>query len=69
MNAGKELGAPNWLPLETKLRESGRPVSLCAAFMWMWRERGIDFLQTHRYTAVFAPRFRSPVLAARRPGT
>ena len=31
------------MPLETKLRESGRPVSLCATFMWMWRERGIDF--------------------------
>ena len=43
MNEGKELGPPNWLPLETKLRESGRPVSLCAAFMWMWREQGIDF--------------------------
>jgi hypothetical protein len=52
VNEGKELGPPNWLPLETKLRESGRPVSLCAAFMWMWRERGIDFykhIDTRRY--------------------
>ena len=34
MNEGKELGPPNWLPLETKLRESGRP-SVCA-----WRSCG-----------------------------
>ncbi len=66
MNEGKELGPPNWLPLETKLRESGRPVSLCVAFMWMRRERGIDF---YRHTAVFAPGFRSRVLAARCPRT
>jgi hypothetical protein len=52
VNEGKELGPPNWLPLETKLRESGRPVSLCTAFMGMWRERGIDFykhIDTRRY--------------------
>jgi hypothetical protein len=43
MNGCMELGPPNWWPLETSLRESGRPVSLCAAFMWMWRDRGIEF--------------------------
>ena len=52
MNEGKELGPPNWLPLETKLRESGRPVSLCAAFMWMWRERGIDFTNTSTHGGI-----------------
>ena len=51
-NQGKELGPPNWAPLETKLRETGRPLSLCAVFMWMWREGGIEFykhVETRRY--------------------
>lgn len=52
MNGRMGLGSPNWLPLETSLRESGRPVSLCAAFMWMWRDRGIEFykhIDSRRY--------------------
>lgn len=52
MNGRMGLGSPNWLPLETSLRESGRSVSLCAAFMWMWRDRGIEFykhIDSRRY--------------------
>jgi len=52
MNRGMELSPSNWLPLETSLRQSGRPVSLCAAFMWMCRDRGIEFykhIDTRRY--------------------
>ena len=52
MNVDKELGPPNWTPLETKLRQSGRPVSVCAAFMWMFRQSGIEFykhIDTRRY--------------------
>ncbi len=52
MSQGKELGPSNWRPLETRMRETGRPVSLCADFMWMWRENGIEFykhIETRRY--------------------
>lgn len=52
MNGRMGFGSPNWLPLETSLRESGRSVSLCAAFMWMWRDRGIEFykhIDSRRY--------------------
>lgn len=52
MNGYKGIGTPNWAPLETKLRESGRSVSVCAAFMWMWRDRGVEFykhIDTRRY--------------------
>jgi hypothetical protein len=47
-----EVGASNWFPLETSLRQSGRPIDLCAAFMWMCRDRGIEFykhIDTRRY--------------------
>jgi hypothetical protein len=43
----KEFDAPNWAPLETK----GGP-DLCAEFMWMWRQAGIEFfkhIRTRRY--------------------
>ncbi len=52
MNEPKDLGAANWVPLETMLRESGRPVNLCASFMWMYRQNGIEFykhIDTRRY--------------------
>ena len=52
MNGNKGFETPNWVPLETKLRETGRPIGLCAAFMWMWRDRGIEFykhIDTRRY--------------------
>jgi len=39
----KEVGSANWIPLETKFRESGIPATGCAEFMWMWRDRGIEF--------------------------
>jgi hypothetical protein len=48
----RELGSANWAPLETKLLESGIPATGCAAFMWMWRDCGIEFykhLDTRRY--------------------
>jgi len=34
----KEFDKPNWAPLEAM----GGP-ELCAQFMWMWRESGIEF--------------------------
>ncbi len=43
----KEFDAPNWVPLETK----GGP-ELCAEFMRMWRQSGIEFfkhIRTRRY--------------------
>lgn len=52
MNQPKDLEAANWAPLETALRMSGRPVSLCASFMWMYRQNGIEFykhIDTRRY--------------------
>jgi hypothetical protein len=52
VNGNKGFETPNWVPLETKLRETGRPIGLCAAFMWMWRDRGIEFykhIDTRRY--------------------
>ncbi len=52
MNEPKDLGAANWMPLETMLRKSGRPVNLCASFMWMYRQNGIEFykhIDTRRY--------------------
>jgi hypothetical protein len=52
VNEGKEIGPPNWLPLETKLRESGRPVSLCAAFMWMWRGGESTFTNTSTHGGI-----------------
>ena len=48
----REVGPANWIPLETKLRESGIPATGCAQFMWMWRDRGIEFykhIDTRRY--------------------
>jgi hypothetical protein len=48
----REVGSGNWIPLETKLRESGIPATGCAEFMWMWRNRGIEFykhIDTRRY--------------------
>ena len=52
MNEPKGLGAANWMPLETLLRKSGRPVNLCASFMWMYRQNDIEFykhIDTRRY--------------------
>ncbi len=52
MNQTKDLGAANWTPLETMLRQTGRPESLCGAFMWMYRQNGIEFykhVDTRRY--------------------
>jgi len=52
MNQTKDLGAANWTPLETMLRQTGRPVSLCGSFMWMYRQNGIEFykhIDTRRY--------------------
>ena len=52
MNQTKELGAANWAPLETMLGQTGRPLSLCASFMWMYRQNGIEFykhVDTRRY--------------------
>ncbi len=43
MSHDKELSPPNWRPLETRMRETGRPVSLCTGFMWMWTKGGIEF--------------------------
>lgn len=43
MDQVKDLDAANWAPLETMLRQTGRSVSLCASFMWMYRENGIEF--------------------------
>ena len=48
----REVGPANWIPLETKLRQSGIPATGCAEFMWMWRDRGIEFykhIDTRRY--------------------
>lgn len=52
MSDRKELDRPNWAPLETRLCENGRPVSVCGAFMWMWRQDGIEFykhIESRRY--------------------
>jgi hypothetical protein len=52
MNQTMDLGAANWTPLETMLRQTGRPVSLCGSFMWMYRQNGIEFykhVDTRRY--------------------
>jgi hypothetical protein len=52
MSQTKDLGAANWTPLETLLRQTGRPVSLCGSFMWMYRQNGIEFykhIDTRRY--------------------
>jgi hypothetical protein len=52
MNQTKDLGAAKWTPLETMLRQTGRPVSLCGSFMWMYRQNGIEFykhIDTRRY--------------------
>jgi hypothetical protein len=52
MNQRKDLGAANWVPLETMLHQTGRPVSLCASFMWMYRQNGIELykhIDTRRY--------------------
>jgi hypothetical protein len=52
MDQMKDLDAPNWAPLETMLRQTGRLVSLCASFMWMYRENGIEFykhIDSRRY--------------------
>lgn len=52
MNQTKDLGAANWTPIETMLRQTGRPVSLCGSFMWMYRQNGIEFykhIDTRRY--------------------
>ena len=52
MNEPNGLGAANWMPLETLLRKSGRPVNLCASFMWMYRQNDIEFykhIDTRRY--------------------
>jgi hypothetical protein len=52
MNQTKDLGPANWAPLETMLRQTGCPVSLCASFMWMYRQNGIEFykhIDTRRY--------------------
>ena len=68
MNGNKGFETPNWVPLETKLRETGRPIGLCAAFMWMWRDRGIEFYKHIDTRRVFVARFPVPVLAAARPG-
>jgi hypothetical protein len=43
---GKEFERPDWTPLERLIG------SRCCQFMWMWRERGIEFykhITTRRY--------------------
>jgi hypothetical protein len=43
---GKEFERPDWTPLE------GLIGNQCCEFMWMWRERGIEFYKhigTRRY--------------------
>lgn len=52
MTGDKELHPPNWMPLEAKMRETGRPVGDCTDFMWMWRQAGTEFYKhivTRRY--------------------
>jgi hypothetical protein len=53
MSQEKELSPSNWRPLEDRMRETGRPVILCADFMWMWRESGgievYKHIDTRRY--------------------
>lgn len=52
MSDHKDLDAPNWTPLETRLCETGRPINVCRSFMWMWRQHGIEFYKhigTRRY--------------------
>lgn len=52
MNELKNSEAANWTPLETVLRDSGRPVRLCGSFMWMYRRNGIEYykhIHTRRY--------------------
>ena len=52
MNELKDLEAANWTPLETILRATGRPASMCASFIWMYRQNGIEYykhIDTRRY--------------------
>jgi hypothetical protein len=64
MNQTKDLGAANWTPLETMLRQTGRPVSLCGSFMWMYRQKRHRVLQAHRHSPLPPARLPAPVLAA-----
>jgi hypothetical protein len=55
MNELKNSEAANWTPLETMLRDTGRQVSLCGSFMWMYRQNGIEYykhIDTRRYLLV-----------------
>lgn len=52
MNEVKNSEVANWTPLETMLRDTGRPVSLCRSFMWMYQQNGIEYykhINTRRY--------------------
>ena len=52
MGEFKNSEAANWTPLETMLRGTGRPASLCSSFMWMYRQNGIEYykhIDTRRY--------------------
>lgn len=52
MIESQDVGTANWAPLETLLRKTGRAVSLCASFMWMFRQGGVEFykhIDTRRY--------------------
>ena len=46
MSDHKDLDRPNWTPLETRLCEARLPVSVCGAFMWMWRQDGSNSTST-----------------------